>query len=224
VTEPLAEAAGSAGCAPTVLIEERVALPGGEIELTRPRDPEALLSEDAFEHEEFLPYWAELWTSGVALAHDVARRSLRGARTVELGCGLALPSIAAARAGGRVLATDWSPDAVAAATANARRNDAEIETLVCDWAEPAAILERAPFQLVLASDVLYEQRNVDQLLELLPRLVNEHGRILLADPGRAPAERFLEGARHHFEVTTTMSARFPRVAIHRLRGRSASAT
>ena len=76
---------------------------------------------------------------------------------------------------------------------------------------------------MLASDVLYEQRNVDLLLDLLPRLVDERGRILLADPGRAPSERFLEGAREHFDVTTTMSPRFPRVAIHRLRGRSASA-
>ena len=204
------------------LIEERVSLPGGEVELTRPRDPEALLSDKALEHEEFLPYWAELWTSGVALAHDLARRSLRGARTLELGCGLALPSIAAARAGGRVLATDWSADAITAAAENARRNDAEIETMVCDWAAPAELLARAPFQLVLASDVLYEERNVDQLLQLLPLLAGEHGRVLIADPGRAPAERFLVGARRDFEVTTTMSARFPRVAIHRLRGRSAS--
>jgi predicted nicotinamide N-methyase len=204
-------------------VQERVALPGGEIEVARPRDAEALLSEEAFENEEFLPYWAELWSSGVALAHDLARRSLRGARTLELGCGLALPSIAAARAGGRVLATDWSPDAVSAAAHNAARNDAEIETLVCDWAAPEALLELAPFQLVLASDVLYEQRNVDLLLTLLPRLVDERGRILLADPGRAPSERFLDGARAHFDVTTTMSPRLPRVAIHRLRVRSPSA-
>ena len=33
----------------------------------------ALLTEEGFEKEEFLPYWAELWASGVALAHDVAR-------------------------------------------------------------------------------------------------------------------------------------------------------
>ena len=93
-------------------VEERIALPVGEVALARPRDAEALLTEEGFEKEEFLPYWAELWSSGVALAHDVARRALRGASVVELGCGLGLPSIAAALAGGRVLATDWSPDAV----------------------------------------------------------------------------------------------------------------
>ena len=204
-------------------VAERIALPGGEIEVSRPRDAEALLSEEAFEREEFLPYWAELWASGVALADDLARRSLRGAPTLELGCGLALPSIAAARAGGRVLATDWSADAIEAAAANAERNGARVETMLCDWAEPAALVERAPFALVLASDVLYEQRNVDLLLELLPRLVDERGRILLADPGRVPSERFLEAVRADFELTTTMSSRLPRVAIHRLRLRAPSA-
>ncbi|MBN1528557.1 MAG: methyltransferase domain-containing protein [Thermoleophilaceae bacterium] len=204
-------------------VAERIALPSGEIEVSRPRDVEALLTEEAFEHHEFLPYWAELWASGVALADDLARRSLRGAPTLELGCGLALPSIAAARAGGRVLATDWSPDAITAAAANAERNGAAVETLVCDWAAPEPVLARAPFALVLASDVLYEQRNVDLLLGLLPRLVDERGRIMLADPGRAAAERFLEEARADFDVTTTMSPRLPRVAIHRLRLRAPSA-
>ena len=137
-----------------------MALPGGEVELVRPRDAEALLSEDSFEHEEFLPYWAELWASAVALAHDVSLRSLRGKRTLELGCGLGLPSIAAARAGGRVLATDWSSDAVMATAANAERNAVTVETLRCAWADPPeAIVERGPWDLVLASDVLYERRN-----------------------------------------------------------------
>ena len=92
----------------------------------------------------------------MALAHDVLVRSLRGAPTLELGCGLGLPSIAAALAGGRVLATDWSPDAVRATAANAERNGVDVETLECSWAEPDALVERAPWPLVLASDVLYE--------------------------------------------------------------------
>jgi predicted nicotinamide N-methyase len=200
------------------VIEERVPLPSGEVEVMRPPDAEALLSEDAFEREEFLPYWAELWASAVALAHDVSLRALRGRRTLELGCGLGLPSIAAARAGGRVLATDWSPDAVLATASNAERNGVEIETLRCAWAEPEAIVARAPWQLVLASDVLYERRNVDQLLTLLPQLVDERGLVLLADPGRAPAEAFLRGAGERgWSIESIDSPRSKRVTIHRLR-------
>jgi predicted nicotinamide N-methyase len=200
------------------VIADRIALPGGEVELMRPPDAEALISEKAFEHEEFLPYWAELWSSAVALAHDVSLRSLRGRPTLELGCGLGLPSIAAARAGGRVLATDWSPDAVAATAANAERNGVQIETLECSWAEPDAIVERAPWPLVLASDVLYEARNVELLLDLLPRLVDETGLVLLADPGRVPAERFLARvAEDGWIVRSVASPRAKRVLIHRLR-------
>ena len=199
-------------------IAERIPLPGGEVELLRPQDAEALISEESFEHEEFLPYWAELWASGVALAHDVSIRSLRGRRTLELGCGLGLPSIAAARAGGRVLATDWSPDSVRATAANAERNGVDVETLCCSWAEPDAIVARAPWQLVLASDVLYERRNVDLLLELLPRLVDERGLVLLADPGRVPSEDFLERAvEEGWVVHSTASPHAKRVSIHRLR-------
>jgi predicted nicotinamide N-methyase len=200
------------------LIAERIPLPGGEVELMRPPDAEALISEESFEHEEFLPYWAELWASAVALAHDVSIRSLRRKPTLELGCGLGLPSIAAARAGGRVLATDWSPDAIRATAANAERNDVTVETLRCAWGEPDAIVARAPWALVIASDVLYEHRNVDQLLELLPQLVDERGLVLLADPGRAPSERFLlRAADEGWIVRSTRSPRANRVWIHRLR-------
>jgi predicted nicotinamide N-methyase len=200
------------------VIAERIPLPSGEVELMRPPDAEALISEESFEHEEFLPYWAELWVSAIALAHDVSVRSLRGRPTLELGCGLGLPSIAAARAGGRVLATDWSPDAVSATAANAELNGVEVETLECSWAEPEPLVDRGPWPLVLASDVLYERRNVELLLELLPRLVDATGLVLLADPGRVPAERFLAAAPERgWKVNSIASPRARRVLIHRLR-------
>src|SRR5947209_7220355 len=123
-------------------------LPGGrELAIMRPRDAEALLDEHAFEDDEYLPYWAELWPSGVALAREIAPRALRGARVVELGCGLGLPSLAAAGAGGRVLATDWAPAALDLLRDNAARNGVEVEVARVDWREPAALLERAPFDL-----------------------------------------------------------------------------
>jgi predicted nicotinamide N-methyase len=196
------------------LVEEVVAIGGRDLRLLRPRDAEALLDDDAFEREEFLPYWAELWPSSLALARTIAGRSLRGARTLELGCGLGLPSIAAALAGGRVLATDWSPEAVAMTADNAERNGAALETLVCSWTTPEPLLQRAPWDLILASDVLYEARNGDVLLELLPRLGAD---VLLADPGRRPAARFLEHAARDWQITSRTVPELQNGAVHRLR-------
>jgi predicted nicotinamide N-methyase len=172
------------------LVEEVLALAGPrELTVLRPRDSEALLDEHAFEQEEFLPYWAELWPSGVALARAISRRALKGARVLELGCGLGLPSLAAALAGGRVLATDWSPAAIDLLESNAERNGARLDRAVVRWEEPGALVDQAPWDLVLAADVLYERRNVAVLTDLLPRL---GGEVLLADPGRPALEDFLE--------------------------------
>lgn len=196
------------------LVEETVVLGGRSVVLLRPRDSEALIDEAAFEREEFLPYWAELWPSALALARVVGALPLAGARVVELGCGLALPSLAAAQAGARVLATDWSPDAVVLVRLNAARNRIDVETALCSWAEPGVLLDGAPWDLVLASDVLYERRNADALLGLLPRLGDE---AFLADPGRPPAAAFVEAAARDWTVETTRDPLAPWVSLHRLR-------
>src|SRR5215213_7060643 len=151
------------------LVEHVVPLAGRQLGILAPRDSEALLTEEAFAHEEFLPYWVELWPSAIALARVVARRPLTGRRVLELGCGLGLPALAAAAAGGRVLATDWAPDAVAMAARNAEHNALQLETAVFRWdSDPEPL--GPPWPLVLASDVLYERRNVAPLLALLPRV------------------------------------------------------
>ena len=195
-------------------VEEPVPLDGRDLRVLRPRDAESLLDDEAFTHEEFLPYWAELWPSARALAAAVSGRALRGARTLELGCGLGLPSIAAALAGGRVLAVDWSAEAVELARANAERNGASLETLVCSWTKPAPLLDRAPWDLVLASDVLFEARNGEALLDLLPRLTNT---VWLADPGRKPAAAFLEAAGAEWTIAPQRASQIPQGAIYRLR-------
>jgi predicted nicotinamide N-methyase len=199
------------------VVEEVVAVAGRDLALLRPRDAEALLSEEAFAHEEFLPYWAELWPSALALARLIGTRALHGARTLELGCGLGLPSIAAALAGGRVLATDWSVEAVAMTRVNAARNDAALEALVASWTEPAELLERGPWDIVLASDVLYEARNGEALAPLLPQLLAPHGEIWLADPGRPAADGFLEAIAEELTVERRAVPELERGAVFHLR-------
>jgi predicted nicotinamide N-methyase len=202
------------------LVEETVLLGDLELSILRPRDGESLLDEEAFAtRDEYLPYWVELWPSGLALARAIHGRALRGARVLELGCGLALPSIAAALAGGRVLATDWSAHAVAVAVENARRNGAPLDADVASWYAPDEIVVAGPWDIVLAADVLYEARNVPVLEELLPRLAGDAGEVWLADPGRPAGADFVARLPERWSVRTTHDPAPPHVAVHRLRAR-----
>jgi predicted nicotinamide N-methyase len=159
------------------------------LDILRPPSAEELIDEAAFDEEEFLPYWAELWPSGLALARHVAARDLRGLRALELGCGLGLPALAAALRGADVLATDWAEDAIELLRQNAERNGVLVHVARVRWSEPEHLLRAAPWDLVLGADLLYEARNADQLAELLPNL---GGEVLLAEPGRPYAKEFLE--------------------------------
>jgi predicted nicotinamide N-methyase len=220
--ERLAALRGTSGDAlPPALLDitvQRVALPGGEVFLVRPTDWEQLRHEEGGAGRP-VPYWATAWPSGRALAAAVAAAPPPpAARVLELGCGLGLPSIAAARAGARVLATDGSTDAVAFAAHALALNELEAEVAHVDWARHGdALASRGPFDVVLAADVLYTKANVDQALRLLPRLLAPGGELRIADPRRAGARAFLAAARASFRVRTTQDGD---VALHTLRRRT----
>jgi predicted nicotinamide N-methyase len=172
------------------LVEEEVELGDGlRLVILRPPSADELIDEAAFDEEEFLPYWAELWPSGLALARHVAARDLHGLRVLELGCGLGLPALAAALRGAEVLATDWAEEAIELLQQNAGRNGVLLRVARVRWSEPEPLLRAAPWDLVLGADLLYEARNADQLAELLPSL---GGEVVLAEPGRPYAKEFLE--------------------------------
>ncbi len=167
------------------LVEEVVRVGALELSLLRPREPEALIDEEAFARDEFMPYWAELWPAGLALARALPPR-LEGARVVDLGAGLGVPALCAAASGAEVTAVDWAADAVALLDRNAARNGLTLASVHADWHTFSGT-----FDLVLAADLLYEARNVQALVELLPRLAPV---VLLAEPGRPHAADFFAAA------------------------------
>jgi predicted nicotinamide N-methyase len=181
------------------LVSQSIDLPSGELRLLQPQESSQLPDAGAVEWAPIAPYWSVLWRSGIALARELDNAALRGLRVVELGCGLALPSIAAARAGAVVLATDACSEALTLVARNARANGVRVETARVDWAEPDELVRRAPFDLVLAADVLYERANVAPLLSLLPRLARV---AWLADPGRPAAGAFLAQAGRRWPLET----------------------
>jgi predicted nicotinamide N-methyase len=177
------------------LVERDVTVAGRTLALLVPADAEALLCEEAFAHEEFLPYWAELWPSGLALAEAVA---VRTGRVLELGCGLGIPSLVAALGGADVVATDWAPDAIALLERNAARVGAAVDARRWGWTDDPAGLSA---ELVIAADVLYEARNGPQLLAALAAVVAPGGEALICDPGRPAAPAFFEAAAQSWTVT-----------------------
>ena len=196
---------------PDSLVSRSIDLPGGELRLLQPRESAELPDDGGVEWAPIAPYWSVLWRSGVALARELDALALRGRRVVELGCGLGVPSIAAARAGAAVLATDACEEALELVTRNARLNRADVETARVEWGDPDELVGRAPFDLVLATDVLYERASAAHLLPLLPRLAPE---AWLADPGRPALGAFLEQAARSWSVETHAHGV---VRIHRLR-------
>jgi len=196
---------------PEDLVTQSVDLSSGELRLLQPRESAELPDEGDVEWAPVVPYWSVLWRSSVALAREVEGAGLAGRNVVELGCGLGAPSLAAARAGADVLATDDSAEALALVRRNSRANDVEVKTAAIDWTQPDELVERAPFDLVLASDVLYERSNVGPLLVLLPRLAPE---VWLAEPGRPAAGAFLDQAGSRWAIETLTRGQ---VRIHRLK-------
>jgi predicted nicotinamide N-methyase len=193
--------------------------------IVHPASVDALLDEEDFDHEERLPYWAELWPSAVALARHLSRRDLSGKRAVELGCGVGLPTVVALERGARVLATDHNAAALDFVAHNAREElGREPETSLLDWFSPG-LDGLGTFDLVFAADVLYERRNAGPLANLVPRLLAPGGEALFADPRRPPARAFLEAVgRLGFLVSTDGSTvrqggREVKVLLHRLRRR-----
>jgi predicted nicotinamide N-methyase len=196
---------------PDALVSHSIELPGGELRVLQPEEVAELPDSGPVEWAPIAPYWAVLWRSGVALAREVDGLELRGRRVVELGCGLGVPSLAAARAGAAVLATDASAEALTLATRSAEANGVRIETAMIDWEHADDLVTRGPFDLVLAADVLYERTAVATLLSLLPELAPE---AWIADPGRPAAEAFLEQASRRWRVDTRVRGV---VSMHRLR-------
>jgi predicted nicotinamide N-methyase len=152
------------------------------VRMLLPRAADALIDEAEFEADERLPYWADLWPSARGLTRHLLDHPPAERRIVELGAGVALPSLALRSLGAQPLATDYYADALRFAEANAVRNGlAPLQTALLDWRDPPAS-ER--WDLVVAADVVYEQRNGEALAALLPRILADGGRMLLADPGR----------------------------------------
>lgn len=177
-----------------VTVNDDVLVHGRDINLIRPRSADELINEQDFSRDERLPYWAELWPSSTVLASFVAEHGLPPSRVIELGCGVGLVSIATTYAGHTVLATDYYEDALHFTRANAFRNlGREIDTRLIDWR--AMPDDLGTFDIVLASDVLYESSYAAVVANAIDVTLAPNGRAFVADPGRVATGAFVDACR-----------------------------
>jgi predicted nicotinamide N-methyase len=168
----------------TVFVDDRTIL------ISRPGDDGSLLdhpfTRSAFDRDEYMPYWTEIWPAARMMAKVIHRATWPpGLTALEIGCGLGLPGIVALSKGMKVIFSDYDATAVKFAARNAALNGfTDYQTLQMDWRFPPADLQ---VPLILAADLVYEQRNVPLVVQLIARLLQPDGTALLADQDRIPA-------------------------------------
>jgi predicted nicotinamide N-methyase len=168
----------------TVCVADRI------LSIIHPASAEDLIDERDFERDERLPYWAELWPSARVLAEHILATRGNGRSLLELGCGAGLVTTCASLAGFRVTASDYYEDAVRFARVNSERNGGRAARgLLLDWRALPPKLPR--FDVVVASDVLYERPYGTLIARGLASTLRDCGVAIIADPGRVARDEFI---------------------------------
>lgn len=148
------------------------------------------ISDEEFLKDEQMPYWAEIWPSSLVLSHYLLEHAdLKRKTCIELGAGVGVVSIAAAKAGADALCTDISQEAMDFMQLNALSNQVSISIEMLDWRE---IKLPNQYDYVFAADVLYERRNHLPILNAIDKLLKPDGKAIIADPERQIATPFFE--------------------------------
>ena len=143
------------------------------------------MTEEQYEKDKFLPYWAQQWPSCLPLFNylSIHASSIIPSSGIicEMGSGLGIVSMLLASGKNRIVATDIAPDACRYSAYNMRRYIPLPMVLCSDWrASPFTI----KFDCIIASDILYEQRWISIVLDFLQLSLNHNGSAIIADPRR----------------------------------------
>jgi len=165
-----------------------------------PRKLEPFLDQEDVFHN--FPLWAKIWEASLVLADHLASLEPRpGKDLLEVGCGLGLVGIVAASFGYKVTMTEQDPDALNFARANALSNlspsDPPIEIRTLDWNRPA--LDRT-FDLLVASEIVYSERDYEPLFGLFKALLKPGGEIILAEGLRESSFNFFKEMSRYFDL------------------------
>ncbi len=155
---------------------------------------------------EALPLWARIWPASLPLAMYMQRQTpKKGDKVLELGAGLGIAGLFAARRGFRVVISDNNPEALLFARINILRNDLahNAEVALVDFVTGG---HQGVYSQIIASEILYKEFFFAPLLQFLRDHIpsNVPFEILLsADEGR-PVLKFFVAAKDHFRIARSM--------------------
>jgi predicted nicotinamide N-methyase len=199
----------------TVIIDERTYF------IDHPGQADRLMNlpavHDAFAKDEYMPYWADLWPASRMLAKAILHEPWTpGTEALEVGCGLGLPGIVALSMGVKVTFSDYDACALRFAADNARLNGyADYRTMQLDWRSPPDDLRA---QVILASDLVYELRNVAPIVAFIRKVLLPGGVCLLTDQDRIPSYALREILQNEGLPFTTKMMRAGEPGGRRLKG------
>ncbi|MBC7693635.1 MAG: methyltransferase domain-containing protein [Methylotenera sp.] len=144
--------------------------------------------------EELCPYFGVIWPSARALAlylTELGTENLKGKSLLEVGCGLAIPSLAAGKLGARVTATDFHPEVPRFLEKNIELNQiSHLHFVQLDWRKET--LPPAKYDWVIGSDILYERQHPAWVAPVIARYLSDDGTAVITDPGRPYLQTFAD--------------------------------
>lgn len=135
------------------------------------------------------PLFGMIWPSARMLANAMQTQDITGKRILEVGCGLGLASLVLHRRLGNITASDCHPLAENFIQENARLNALPtIPYQTGNWSRENPDLGR--FDLLIASDVLYERDQPEVLAQFIDQHAHAHAEIIVLDPDRGNRNEF----------------------------------
>jgi len=158
------------------------------VDLQQFSDPDHIAQRSGISSAQWSMF-GHVWPAGRLLAETMSLWDIAGKRILELGCGLGLASLVLQLRGADIVASDHHPLAEPFLAYNAALNDMPaVPYRTLRWDVPHATLGR--FDLIIASDVLYERGQAERLASLLARHANQSCEVLISDPGRGNSGMF----------------------------------
>jgi predicted nicotinamide N-methyase len=135
------------------------------------------------------PLFGLVWPSAQKLADLMQTWELRGKRVLELGCGLGLASLVVHRREGNITASDCHPLTEIFLNTNVLLNNLPpLHYETGNWGRVNKGL--GTFDLLIASDVLYERNHPAQLSGFIQEHAAQGAEVLIVDPNRGNRSAF----------------------------------